>query len=40
MNAVNYLKPREQCLQTITQNIFMRRKLKIEVEIKKKLIKT
>ena len=32
MYPINLLKAREQFLQTTTQNIFTRRKLKIEVE--------
>ena len=30
MYAINYLKSRKQCLQTITQQIFIKRKLKKE----------
>ena len=32
MYAINKLKAREQCLQTITQKMFMRKTLKMEVE--------
>ena len=32
MYAINKVKAREQCLQTIKQKIFMRRKLKMEVK--------
>ena len=38
MYAINYLKSREQWLQTITQNIFIRKKLKMKVEREKILL--
>ena len=38
MYAINYLKAREQWLQTITQNIFIRKKLKMKVEREKILL--